>query len=225
MSDDAEKRRRRKRRKEKHVRRELDRDRGGPMPDVTWPPPPEHVPIEQYTDAELLGAAICPLVTGIGRHPRTVTDEDWVLASEIHMKRLGARNYLRCLLTVLRMCMPVATGTIPRPGNYPERRSEGRVPLPTAEHRYNDDTRPWTEGMVIGMVCNPIYAGILPYPAIIPETMWLNVAVKMMQREMSPKQFLVNLLHQLKDSYVNIAEDYPEGIPPECIPPEAYGIE
>ena len=52
----------------------------GLKPRVSWPD--LQSPPNSWTTAELRAVAINPVVTGIGTHPRTVSDEDWVMSCE-----------------------------------------------------------------------------------------------------------------------------------------------
>ncbi len=60
--------------------------------------------------------------------------------------------------------------------------------------------KPSTEAEVAGTLCNPIYAGVGPFPAIIPEEKWVQAAA-MRIREDGADQFLVNMLHVLRASF------------------------
>ena len=51
--------------------------------------------------------------------------------------------------------------------------------------------------MVRGMICNPIYTGVPPYPSIISDEEWIAAATRMINEE-GVEQFLVNLLHVLR---------------------------
>lgn len=52
---------------------------------------------------------------------------------------------------------------------------------------------------ILGMICNPMYAGIGPYPVLMPDEE-VVVAVAMAIRIEGPEQFLVNLLYMLRKS-------------------------
>ena len=56
-----------------------------------------------------------------------------------------------------------------------------------------------TPDMVRGILCNPIYAGLGPFPAMISDADWVSAAVSMISQE-GTEQFLVNLLHALRAS-------------------------
>ena len=59
------------------------------------------------------------------------------------------------------------------------------------------ETKPWTEEQVRGLVSNPLYAGIGPYPALVTDEQWVRAA-KQAIREVGTEQFLVNLLAVLR---------------------------
>ncbi|MCB9437260.1 MAG: hypothetical protein H6673_09770 [Anaerolineales bacterium] len=50
-----------------------------------------------------------------------------------------------------------------------------------------------------GMVCNPIYAGVGPYPQLIEDETWVRSAARMIAEEGS-EQFLVNMLFVLREA-------------------------
>ena len=56
-----------------------------------------------------------------------------------------------------------------------------------------------TEEEVRGMIANPIYAGIDPYPQLIPDEQWVRGAAKAIAED-GPEQFLVNVLHVLRQA-------------------------
>ena len=80
----------------------------------------------------------------------------------------------------------------------------GKLPKPTVEMVYNDDMpeddERLGENAVRGMLCNPIYAGIKPFPAIIDDERWVRCAMRMIDDE-GVEQFLVNMLYMLRRSY------------------------
>ena len=49
-------------------------------------------------------------------------------------------------------------------------------------------------------ICNPIYVGVGPYPAIVSDEQWVRAATQMIKEEGS-EQFLVNLLYALRQSF------------------------
>ena len=56
-----------------------------------------------------------------------------------------------------------------------------------------------TPAQVRGMICNPVYAGVGPYPPIMSEGQWVEAAAKMIRDE-GEEQFLVNMLYMLRKS-------------------------
>jgi hypothetical protein len=146
--------------------------------------------------------AINPIITGIGSHPRSITDEDWVLSCERDVKEVGLEQFLTDLLHILRRTIPRYLGEpSPGVGDYPRRISEGDVPLPDAaypgDRGWKDDDL--NEEMVAGIICNPVYAGIPPFPAMVDEETWIAAGVTMVENA-GLKQYLVNVLYQLRSS-------------------------
>ncbi len=81
-------------------------------------------------------------------------------------------------------------------------RGEGESPLPkpTATFVSSDDVGEMTEDKIRGIVCNPVYAGIGPFPGLIPDEQWVRAAATMVEED-GTEQFLVNLLHVLRQSF------------------------
>jgi len=52
---------------------------------------------------------------------------------------------------------------------------------------------------VRGILCNPIYAGVAPYPAMVSDEQWIRAACEQIRQE-GPEQFLVNMLYCLKQT-------------------------
>ena len=55
-----------------------------------------------------------------------------------------------------------------------------------------------TEEKMQSLMCNPIYAGMGPYPALVDDETWVRAA-QMIKKEGS-EQFLVNMLYVLRQS-------------------------
>ena len=83
---------------------------------------------------------------------------------------------------------------------------DGKLPEPNAEMRFSGDDIEWTPEVVRGIICNPIYAGIGPYPPLIDDAMWVRAAAKAIKED-GEEQFLVNLLHVLRLSFANALID------------------
>lgn len=69
--------------------------------------------------------------------------------------------------------------------------------LPTANVTIAREGEMWTEASVAGMFCNPIYAGVPPYPALVTEKLWIEAALVAVKKE-GVAQFLVNMLYALR---------------------------
>ncbi len=61
------------------------------------------------------------------------------------------------------------------------------------------DKESLSEEEVRGLFCNPIYAGVGPYPQIIDDETWVAAAAAVIRDE-GPEQFLVNMLYVLRQS-------------------------
>ena len=51
-----------------------------------------------------------------------------------------------------------------------------------------------------GVICNPIYAGVGPFPRMVSDETWIGSAAKLVRDE-GPEQFLVNMLYVLRRSF------------------------
>jgi hypothetical protein len=56
-----------------------------------------------------------------------------------------------------------------------------------------------TPEAVRGMVINPIYAGVGPFPRMVEDDAWVHACARLIDEE-GPTQFLVNLLFVLRKS-------------------------
>ena len=71
------------------------------------------------------------------------------------------------------------------------------LPEPNAEQKISGDKGAFTVEEIRGFICNPCYAGIGPYPALIDEEAWIRSAAKFINEE-GPEQFLVNMFSLLR---------------------------
>ena len=51
---------------------------------------------------------------------------------------------------------------------------------------------------VRGMLINPIYTGVGPFPRLVEDAVWVRACAKLIEQEGS-EQFLVNLLYVLRE--------------------------
>jgi hypothetical protein len=51
---------------------------------------------------------------------------------------------------------------------------------------------------VKGILVNPIYAGVGPFPQLVEDEAWVRARAKLIEEE-GAEQFLVNLLHILRE--------------------------
>ncbi len=84
----------------------------------------------------------------------------------------------------------------PRQGEAPA----GPLPKPNARMKRSGSGPQFTEEEVRGVIVNPIYAGVGPYPQLVPDEQWVRAAANAI-REDGAEQFLVNLLHMLRQSF------------------------
>ena len=73
-----------------------------------------------------------------------------------------------------------------------------KLPKPNVVVALNDEKAyQMTTAHIRGIICNPIYTGIPPFPRTIPDEQWIAAAEKAIQEDGLP-QFLVNMLHVLR---------------------------
>jgi hypothetical protein len=53
---------------------------------------------------------------------------------------------------------------------------------------------------VKGLLVNPIYTGVGPSPRLVEDAAWVRACAKLIEEE-GPQQFLVNLLHVLRECF------------------------
>ena len=168
-------------------------------PQVRWPD--LRTPSERWSSAEVRGVLINPIVTGIGSHPRSISDEDWVLSCERDVEVHGVAQFLTDLLHILRLSIPNYLGPPQPVGDYPPRQRKGKIPLPDVAYPGDPDWQEaWNEQMVGGLLCNPVYTGIGPFPQMVDDQRWIAAGVQLV-KEKGLRQYLVNVLYQLKKSF------------------------
>ncbi len=74
-----------------------------------------------------------------------------------------------------------------------------------AAFRSADQTDDFTPAEIRGMVCNPVYAGFGPFPALVSDKQWVAAAATAIKKE-GAEQFLVNLLHLLRETFAEESE-------------------
>ena len=94
---------------------------------------------------------------------------------------------------------------------------EAPIPAPNATLRTSDDTGELTAEDVRGIICNPIYAGVSPFPAMVSDETWVRSAAVFISGEGS-EQFLVNLLYVLRMTYENLGYGPQGGTIDEKVP-------
>ena len=53
---------------------------------------------------------------------------------------------------------------------------------------------------VKGILVNPIYTGVGPFPRLVEDAAWVRTCAKLIEEE-GPQQFLVNLLYVLRECF------------------------
>jgi len=77
--------------------------------------------------------------------------------------------------------------------------SQRKLPLPNAVFRASNQTGYITPAEIRGMVSNPVYAGMGPFPALVSDEEWVAAAAQAIKKE-GTEQFLVNLLYVLRQT-------------------------
>lgn len=86
-----------------------------------------------------------------------------------------------------------------KPKKTPGNKGEKPLPKVNVEFATSEDAGGMTAEKMRSLICNPIYAGIGPYPAMIDDETWVRAAAQMIAKEGS-EQFLVNMLYMLRQS-------------------------
>jgi hypothetical protein len=84
----------------------------------------------------------------------------------------------------------------PQPANNG---SQAALPRPNAKMKVGGSGTDFTEEEVRGIIANPIHAGLGPFPQLVSDEQWVRAAAKAIRKD-GPEQFLVNLLHVLRQS-------------------------
>jgi hypothetical protein len=82
----------------------------------------------------------------------------------------------------------------------PSAKSGGNKPLPPVNVEFARSGDAMTPDRMRALICNPIYAGLGRYPALVSDEEWVRAAAQMIHKEGS-EQFLVNLLYVLRQSF------------------------
>lgn len=80
-----------------------------------------------------------------------------------------------------------------------------KLPAPNAAFRTSGQMGGITPAEVRGMISNPIYAGMGPFPALITDEEWVAAAVQAIKKE-GAEQFLVNLLYVLRQTWETVED-------------------
>lgn len=64
----------------------------------------------------------------------------------------------------------------------------------------NENGRSWIEADIRKMITNPVYAGLAPYPAIVPDAEWIAAASKLIEQR-GAASFLREMLANLREAF------------------------
>ena len=74
------------------------------------------------------------------------------------------------------------------------------IPSPNVTIKMAGTESDWIEEEIRGVICNPIYAGVGPFPAFVADEVWVRCAATLIANE-GAEQFLVNLLNVLRTCF------------------------
>ena len=86
-----------------------------------------------------------------------------------------------------------------KPRKRPANKGDKPLPKVNVEFATSGDVGEMTAEKMRSLMCNPIYAGVGPYPALVDDETWVRAAAQMIKKEGS-EQFLVNMLYVLRQS-------------------------
>ena len=85
---------------------------------------------------------------------------------------------------------------------WPESNGDDK-PLPTPNvvvARAGTPPEQLSSKAVKGILVNPIYTGLGPFPRLVEDAAWVRACAKLIEEE-GPQQFLVNLLYVLRECF------------------------
>lgn len=175
---------------------------------LAWPAADK--PLSAYTDAEMNAVLLHPMCTGVGNHPKTVSDADYIASCCDICRQFGPSEFASGLLQLLQGTddLPWA---LPPDGPKPAvpepvqpRTDSGKqlnLPLPRAKVPTNESVKGgWDAGLVIGMAVNPVYAGLGPFPPIISSEQWVAAFSAMLRKDGTIKM-MVDFLYVLRSTF------------------------
>lgn len=77
--------------------------------------------------------------------------------------------------------------------------NRNKLPKPNVEYATTDSDN-LTADNLRALICNPIYAGMGPFPRLVDDEAWVRAAVQMLKKE-GAEQFLVNMLFVLRKTF------------------------
>ena len=82
----------------------------------------------------------------------------------------------------------------------------GEKPLPSVNVDFAASGEEISADMMRSLICNPVYAGIGTFPALVDDETWVRAASQMIKKE-GAEQFLVNMLYVLRQSWKTIEHE------------------
>jgi hypothetical protein len=85
---------------------------------------------------------------------------------------------------------------------WPESNGDNK-PLPAPNvvvARAGTPTEQLSAEAIKGILVNPIYTGVGPFPRLVEDAAWVRACSKLIEEE-GPQQFLVNLLYVLRECF------------------------
>lgn len=81
-----------------------------------------------------------------------------------------------------------------------ESSGKNKFPAPTVKYAEAGNPNPPTVEEIKGIICNPIYAGVGPFPPIVDDEQWVGAAKKQIEED-GEEQFLINMLFVLRRAF------------------------
>lgn len=85
------------------------------------------------------------------------------------------------------------------------KKPEKKQRLPQANVEFATSATVMTPSKMRSLICNPIYAGVGPFPALVDDDTWIRAAAQMIRNE-GAEQFLVNMLFVLREAMNTIGD-------------------
>jgi hypothetical protein len=152
----------------------------------------DHDAFDRMRPEELRALVMHPMVTGLGKHPRRISDEDYFYA-QVHTAEMETKfaQWVFDLVHILRQTIGMLydqdfPDELPMT-NYPtSKHPEFKLPMPDvaapSDREWNETSR-WTARMVRGMMISPTLVGMGPFPQRLPLMQWVRTVVALGKKE------------------------------------------